>query len=308
MQRPHARARSLEVSVHGLASDGHRRLVGVREPWTRAGDFVVLGIVGFATLSVCNYRNIYARLTPLVLISCMDLECTDVINKIHQVVLYTILIMQEVTVFLAAFDFCVRLGVSGTGFEPGAHTPSTRVRNKRQNTLHDEAVSAPRHAAHEPTVSKKKEVLARDREKKQKLPGRGGSLLRRRRRRRRRGRGRPGPRARDMSLGPRLGDAPHDRLASQPTDVDVHEHDVAHRARGQRRILARRSAVLVRDGGGDRYAARVRESHGRRGQRGEDDRRGERDARARSERSWRWRWGWPWRLLRLGLRERRWGG
>ena len=32
VQRPHARARSLEVSVHGPASDGHRRLVGVREP------------------------------------------------------------------------------------------------------------------------------------------------------------------------------------------------------------------------------------------------------------------------------------
>lgn len=85
-----------------------------------------------------------------------------------------------------------------------------------------------------------------------------------------------------MSPGPRLGHALHDRLASQPAHVDVHEHDVAHRARSQRRILARRSAVLVRDGGGDRRAACVRESHGGSGQRGEDDGRGERDARARS--------------------------
>ena len=64
--------------------------------------------------------------------------------------------------------------------------------------------------------------------------------------------------------------------------VDVHEHDVAHRARGQRRVLASRSAILVRNGGGDRRAACLGEPHGRRLQRGEDHRRGERDARARS--------------------------
>jgi hypothetical protein len=48
VQRPHARARPLEMSVHGLAPDGYGRLVGFREPGTLAGDFDVLGRAGFA--------------------------------------------------------------------------------------------------------------------------------------------------------------------------------------------------------------------------------------------------------------------
>ena len=42
LQRPQPRARSLEVSVHGLTPYGHGRLAGVRDSWDRPGDFVVL--------------------------------------------------------------------------------------------------------------------------------------------------------------------------------------------------------------------------------------------------------------------------
>ena len=42
LQRPHARARSLEVSVHGLTPNGHWRLAGVRDAWARPRDFAVL--------------------------------------------------------------------------------------------------------------------------------------------------------------------------------------------------------------------------------------------------------------------------
>jgi hypothetical protein len=79
------------------------------------------------------------------------------------------------------------------------------------------------------------------------------------------------PRLRDTSLSPRLRHALHDRPAAQPAHVDVHQHDVVHRARSQRRVLARRRTVLVRDGGSDGRAAGIDKSHGRRGHRGEDD-------------------------------------
>ena len=42
LQRPHPRTRPLEMSVHGVAPDGHWRLARVRESWVPPGDFVVL--------------------------------------------------------------------------------------------------------------------------------------------------------------------------------------------------------------------------------------------------------------------------
>lgn len=165
-----------------------------------------------------------------------------------------------------------RLSGLGIGFEPGPHTLTRKVKIKHRICCTTKAVSVPRRAA--PNRQSQKQC-SRDRGKKKKAFRGPSSLLRRRRRR-------PVPHARYLSLGPRLCHALHDRLASQPAHVDVHEHDVPHCAGGQRRILARRSAILVRNGGGDRRAACLGEPHGRRPQRGEDDRRGERDARGRS--------------------------
>jgi hypothetical protein len=42
LQCPHPRARSLEVSVHGLTPNGHWRLAGVRDAWACPRDFALL--------------------------------------------------------------------------------------------------------------------------------------------------------------------------------------------------------------------------------------------------------------------------
>ena len=91
-------------------------------------------------------------------------------------------------------------------------------------------------------------------------------------------------RPRDAPPEPRLGRALHDHPPAEPAHVHVHKHDVACRARGQRRVLPRRRPVLVRDGRGDGRAARLDEPHRIGGERGKDERRGEGEARAERRR------------------------
>ena len=67
LQRPHPRARSLEVSVHGLTPYGHGRLAGVRDSWDRPGNFVVLdGTVQYGNTICPLYTPSYRTVTPSV--------------------------------------------------------------------------------------------------------------------------------------------------------------------------------------------------------------------------------------------------
>ena len=88
-------------------------------------------------------------------------------------------------------------------------------------------------------------------------------------------------RLRDTPLDPRPRCTLHDHPAAEPTHIHVHKHDVACSARSKRRVLPRRRAVLMRDGSGDSCTACLDEPYRGGGERGEDERGGEREARAR---------------------------
>ena len=80
VQRPHARARPLEMSVHGLAPDGYGRLVGFREQRTLAGDFVVLGWAGFSHRDIPLFT---LKIVVVLIFLYGKHECTDYMNNIH---------------------------------------------------------------------------------------------------------------------------------------------------------------------------------------------------------------------------------